>query len=73
MGKHLIVRFRRDDKVFAFPRLPVDEVPRYGKSVEGVVLTTGVVGLEVEHDVEVGHLGNLRIARDDATYFVLLF
>ena len=70
MGKHLIIRFRRNDEVFAFPRLPVDEVARDSKSVEGVILTTGVVGLEVEHDVEVVHLHNLSITRDDATYLI---
>ena len=48
----------------------MDEVARNSKGVEGVILTTGVVGLEVEHDVEVVHLGNLCIARDDATYLI---
>ena len=70
MGKHLIIRLRRNDEVFAIPCLPMDEVARNSKGVEGVILTTGVVGLEVEHDVEVIHLGNLCIARDDATYLI---
>ena len=48
----------------------MDEVARDSKGVEGVILTTGVVGLEVEHDIEVVHLGNLRVTRNDAAYFV---
>ena len=30
----------------------MDEVTADGESVEGVVFTTGVVGLEIEHDIE---------------------
>ena len=79
VGKHLVVGFRRDDEVCSRPVLPVDEVATDGEGVVGVVLAVGVIGREVEHDVEGGtrrrsvgsrggrgHADNLGIAGDDA-------
>ncbi len=52
VGKHLVVGLRGDDEVGTLPTLPVDEVVADSKGVEGIVLATGVVGLEVEHHIE---------------------
>ena len=70
MGKQLVVGLGRCDKVCTFPALPVDEVATDGEGVEGCILTAGVVGLEVEHDVEVVHLDDLGVTSDNAAYFV---
>ena len=38
MGKHFVVWFRGPDEVFTLPTLPVQQVARDGKGVEGIVL-----------------------------------
>ena len=70
MGKHFIIWFRGPDEVFTLPTLPVQQVARDGKSIEGIVLARRVVGLEIKHHIQVAHLGNLCITRDDTTHLV---
>ena len=70
VSKHLVIRLRRDNEVFTIPCLPVDEVARDSKCIEGIIFATGVVGLEVEHHIEIIHLSNLSVASNDTAYFV---
>ena len=52
VGKQLVVGLGGDDEVGTVPVLPVDEVARDGEGVVGGILSGGVVGREIEHDVE---------------------
>ena len=62
VGKHFVVRFRRNDEVFALPVSPMDEVIAGRERVEGVVFTCRIERREVEHHVKVAHLYYLRVA-----------
>ena len=81
VGEHLVVGFGGYDEVGACPVLPVYEVARDGEGVVGVILAVGVIGREVEHDVQgglgsrtvchvAGHAHYLGVAGDDAGGFV---
>ena len=48
----------------------MDEVTTDGKGIESIVLARRVVGLEIKHHIQVAHLGNLCITRDDTTHLV---
>ena len=52
MGKQLVIRLRGPDEVGARPVLPVNQVARDGEGVIGSILAVGVIGREVEHDIE---------------------
>ena len=48
----------------------MNEVATDGKGIEGIVLTRRVVGLEIEHDIKIAHLGNLCVTSDDASHLI---
>ena len=48
----------------------MNEVATDGRGIEGIVLTRRVVGLEIEHEIKIDHLGNLCVTSDDASHLI---